>query len=512
MIKIYFTRQNHFLLIVSCIVSPITQSEVTLDGSMGASGALSGPNYQITEDLGQRTGNNLFHSFGQFNINSSESATFSGSASIQNVVSRVTGGQVSTIDGAFRSTIPGANIYFINPSGVIFGENASLDMQGSFHASTADYLKFKDGVKFETGIATANPILTTAAPEAFGFLDNTPASISVLGENKTAILEVKKDATLSLVGGEVTLKNGHFFTPSGQINIVSVGSTGEATIADTAIGTASFNKMGEINVVSNLPNHISIASQSDSAGKIFIRGGQMTMDNTVIFTATEQGKGGDIDIGLTGDLNITNSQSNSKTTLNISSATRGIGDGGNINLKTAGLNLSQGSQINTLTRSIDKEGKAGNINIDTTNTITLSGEATGITSTTAGKGQSGNIRIDSKGDLNLSKGALLLNTSISEGNAGNIDVHAKKVFLSDTEPAESRLSTLIASTSPTGTGNSGNITINTDLLNVQDYAIIKTNTGGLGDAGSIIIDTDHLLKVALFLHQYLYDLHYPHPL
>ena len=113
---------------------------------------------------------------------------------IKNVISRVTGGQASTIDGTFRSTIPGANVYFLNPSGVIFGGNASLDVQGSFHASTADYLKFKDGVKFETGVATANPVLTTATPEGFGFLDDTPAKIEILGgDNK--LLKVSEGET-----------------------------------------------------------------------------------------------------------------------------------------------------------------------------------------------------------------------------------------------------------------------------------------------------------------------------
>jgi filamentous hemagglutinin family protein len=104
------------LLTVTTFFSPFAQSEITLDGSMGATGSLAGPDYQITEDLGQRAGSNLFHSFGQFNINSAESATFSGSAGIKNVISRVTGGQASIIDGAFNSTIPGANVYFLNPS------------------------------------------------------------------------------------------------------------------------------------------------------------------------------------------------------------------------------------------------------------------------------------------------------------------------------------------------------------------------------------------------------------
>ncbi|MEE9423869.1 MAG: filamentous hemagglutinin N-terminal domain-containing protein, partial [Methylococcales bacterium] len=100
------------LILVCCQNS---WSEVTLDGSLGQSGALSGPNFQITENLGHRVGSNLFHSFGSFNLTRAESATFSGSSGINNVISRVTGGSPSSINGALRSTIPNANLYFLNP-------------------------------------------------------------------------------------------------------------------------------------------------------------------------------------------------------------------------------------------------------------------------------------------------------------------------------------------------------------------------------------------------------------
>ncbi|MBF0559876.1 MAG: filamentous hemagglutinin N-terminal domain-containing protein, partial [Nitrospirae bacterium] len=112
---------------------------IALDGSFGTKGALTGPNYSIPASVGQQTGSNLFHSFGTFNITSAESATFSGPASIQNIISRVTGGQSSSIDGTIHSTINGADLYFINPAGIVFGANAKLDVSGSFHASTADY-------------------------------------------------------------------------------------------------------------------------------------------------------------------------------------------------------------------------------------------------------------------------------------------------------------------------------------------------------------------------------------
>ncbi|MEE9424480.1 MAG: filamentous hemagglutinin N-terminal domain-containing protein, partial [Methylococcales bacterium] len=101
------------LLILSNVST--SWSEVTMDGTLGVSGTLDGPNFQITENLGHRAGSNLYHSFGSFNLNRAESATFSGSSGINNVISRVTGGSPSSINGALRSTIPNANLYFLNP-------------------------------------------------------------------------------------------------------------------------------------------------------------------------------------------------------------------------------------------------------------------------------------------------------------------------------------------------------------------------------------------------------------
>ncbi|MDM8567945.1 filamentous hemagglutinin N-terminal domain-containing protein [Thiotrichales bacterium HSG1] len=130
-----------YLLTISLLVTTLSlNAEVITDGTLGQNINLSGPNFQITPDLGQQHGGNLFHSFQNFNLNSSESATFSGPNSVQNILSRVTGGNPSNIDGQLRSTIPNADFYFLNPYGIMFGPNARLDVQGSFHASTADYL------------------------------------------------------------------------------------------------------------------------------------------------------------------------------------------------------------------------------------------------------------------------------------------------------------------------------------------------------------------------------------
>ncbi len=175
-------------------------AEITLDGTMGPAGPLAGPNFTIADTVGTTQGANLFHSFSVFNIDSTESATFTGPAGLDNVISRVTGGTPSSIDGLFRSTVPGADVYFINRFGIIFGQNASLDVPSAFHATTADELRFADGNVF----SASNPlvtILTAAAPAAFGFLGANPAGITV----NDSTLAVPTGETLSLVGGDITI-------------------------------------------------------------------------------------------------------------------------------------------------------------------------------------------------------------------------------------------------------------------------------------------------------------------
>ena len=179
----------------------IAAAQITLDGSMGGGArALTGPNYTIDSVVGQTRSGNLFHSFGKFNILTGESATFTNSqpTSISNVFSRVTGGSQSIIDGALRSTIPGANFYLINPSGVMFGPNASLQVGGAFHVSTADYVRFADGAKFYADLNQGS-VLTAAAPAAFGFLGLSTGTISV----QNSALQIDPGQTLSLIGGNV---------------------------------------------------------------------------------------------------------------------------------------------------------------------------------------------------------------------------------------------------------------------------------------------------------------------
>jgi filamentous hemagglutinin family protein len=91
---------------------------IKTDGSLGPATTLTGPNYTIPPELGQQKGSNLFHSFGDFNVNTGESATFTGPDGTTNVIGRVTGGNQSLIDGLLTCKIPGANLWLLNPFGI----------------------------------------------------------------------------------------------------------------------------------------------------------------------------------------------------------------------------------------------------------------------------------------------------------------------------------------------------------------------------------------------------------
>jgi filamentous hemagglutinin family protein len=195
------------------------------DGTLGTAVTQSGSVYDITGGTRPGNGPNLFHSFDRFSVGTNDTARFSGPSGIANILSRVTGGQQSSIDGRLQSEMAGANLYLLNPSGVLFGPNASLDVKGSFHVSTADFLRFADGATFSANLSEKTT-LTVAPPSAFGFLGPNPAAIAIRG----SALQVPVGQALSVVGGEVQVAGGSLVAESGR------SLTGGSTVQPTRAG------------------------------------------------------------------------------------------------------------------------------------------------------------------------------------------------------------------------------------------------------------------------------------
>src|SRR5688572_13147347 len=127
------------------------EAQVVLDGTMGPAGPLAGPAYTIPDTAGTQVGANLFHSFSDFNVRAGESATFTSSLATptQNIIGRVTGTGVSLLDGLVASTVPGASLWLLNPNGLVIGAGATLNVQGSFYASTADAVLLPGGGRYD---------------------------------------------------------------------------------------------------------------------------------------------------------------------------------------------------------------------------------------------------------------------------------------------------------------------------------------------------------------------------
>jgi len=249
-------------IIIQCgLIIFSVKAEVTTDGSLGYGAALPGPHYQISAGWGQQHGGNLFHSFKDFNLQSHESATFFGPDTVQNIISRVTGGNPSNIDGRIRSQIPNADMYLLNPNGIMFGPNAKLDVQGSFYASTVDYFQFEDGKRFNAKNPN-NSILTVASIESFGFLkDSSPTTISVDGSE----LSVASKKTLSFIsGGDINIINQAKLTaPLGKIALRSP--------QDINVNQAEFTALyGNIDIVGLQDINIDQAKLTAPLGRIHL--------------------------------------------------------------------------------------------------------------------------------------------------------------------------------------------------------------------------------------------------
>jgi filamentous hemagglutinin family protein len=103
------------------LVPATAAGEVATDGTLGRRIRLAGPDVEVGAELGRISGRNLFHSFERFGVDAGGRVTFTGPDGLDNIVSRVTGGEASRIDGTLASRVPGADLYLVNPAGIIFG-------------------------------------------------------------------------------------------------------------------------------------------------------------------------------------------------------------------------------------------------------------------------------------------------------------------------------------------------------------------------------------------------------
>jgi filamentous hemagglutinin family protein len=184
---------------------------------------------------GATRGANLFHSFEEFGIEVGNEVDFANPDGIESIFSRVTGQQASDIMGRLGVDGP-ADLYFLNPNGIVFGPNAQLDVQGSFVATSADAIQFGNSESFSTIEQSVPSQLLTIAPSAFlfdriraGTIENNSLAnaISLSSDTSVALgLQVPIGKSLLLLGGDVILNSGRISAIDGEVDLGGVSGKG----------------------------------------------------------------------------------------------------------------------------------------------------------------------------------------------------------------------------------------------------------------------------------------------
>ena len=400
----------------------VAHADVVLDGSTGTTGALTGASFQITESLGQRAGANLLHSFSQFSIDQNETAVFSGDASIQNIISRVTGGDITTIDGTLRSTIAGANLFFLNPAGIIVGENAVLDISGALHLSTASELKFADGASLPT-TSNAPATLTSASPSAFGFLNTQQGSIQFQG----ADLNQEQAQFVGISAGSVAFDGADINVPQGMIDIATTTQTADVDIQANAYQIANNALSGDVQ----------IENSSDviaGAGTIRISSGELTIAQSQLSVSNDSDiDGGRVDIAVSGDVNLIGDDRGRSFNIQFLSDIDDFRNGGAIRAHASssgnveGVNIVAGGNvmlsnqflIASTSLETDATGDAGDVLISSEADVSIDDAV--ILTDVNGPGMGGDVSIQSLGNILLDD-AIIFSRSRSAGNTGNISL------------------------------------------------------------------------------------------
>src|SRR4028118_153930 len=280
-----------YLLLLSgylCLFPSGALAQIIPDSSLGPESSRTVPDTinNLPSDRiegGATRGSSLFHSFGEFNISEGPGAYFGNPSGITNIFSRVTGGNQSNILGTLGVLGP-ANLFLINPKGIVFGPNARLDVRGSFLAGTADSIIFNNGVEFSSANPQGTPLLTVNIPVGLRFRENPGAIVNsstvtqvIEGRTLPVGLAVPPGQTLALVGGDIIFNNGFASAVSGNIQLGSVASQGLVSFNITPIGlgldytnVANFGKI-------ELSGLSAVTASGPGGGAIALRGGNVTL-------------------------------------------------------------------------------------------------------------------------------------------------------------------------------------------------------------------------------------------
>ncbi|MCP6762178.1 MAG: S-layer family protein [Fischerella sp. CENA71] len=507
------------------ITTPVF-AQVIADPSLGTTVNQNDSTYQITGGTNVG-GRNLFHSFSRFDVPDKGVANFLNESGTVNIFSRVTGKTPSDIQGLIRAQ-GSANLFLMNPNGIVFGRNARLDVGGSFIATTAEAINFANGQQFKAISSQAPSLLTISVPLGLQFGAN-PGKIQVQGsghnlsysETGSTIrsqvpgLQVQPQKTLALVGGDVILEGGNLRAESGRIELGSVALPGLVSLAQNdsgfALGYSDVQNFGKI-----LLSKTALADVSgESGGKIQVQSGQLSLrDGSAILSITQGSKSGkSFTINAKDSVELIGESSDNRYASSFSTEAQGNGSTGDMKINTRKLIITDGAYIQNYSFS---GGNGGNLTIQASDSVDIIGRGlfkSGLYTGASNTGNAGNLTITT-GNLIVRDGARITSDTSAQGNAGNLLIQTERFSVFNSQISASTFGkgdaanlTVHASESvelsgedPTGfpgglfaqidiegQRNGSKLIIETKRLSVSDGSKIQVSTFGEGNSGDLFI-------------------------
>jgi filamentous hemagglutinin family protein len=504
-------RRYHYHLgiasgITLCCFSAIypTTAQISADNQLPHGQTVVSPGIQPGFDFvitgGTQAGSNLFHSFTEFSVPRGGSAIFNNhNPGIENIISRVTGGLKSQINGLIQAN---SNLFLINPNGIVFGSNASLDIRGSFIASSASSLKLSNGDVF-SATNPAPPLLTISVPLGLQFAgksgeikvespdlptaDEPPLSLSLL---------VQPFQTLALVGGDISIAGQFLVAPGGRVELGSVGDNSFVSLTPIAQGFAlGYTGVEKFQTIQMDGSGINVSGAG--GGNVQIQGQVITLNQSQIFANTD-GKGpvatwneskvfantdaSDIQNGgaitiRAHQLTLNDSVLQAMTSMSVR--------GADINLEALKVTVQGASAI--VSAETQDIGKGGNLTIRADDVYL--GNLSLLGTETRGLGDGGDVTIETR-KLSIQDGAQIVANTRDRGFGGKLIVKAADSI--DLRGMGALFDTLYSSglvAETRSSGQAGEVIVETPMLSIRDGARISASTFGKGTAGSIKIHT-----------------------
>jgi filamentous hemagglutinin family protein len=483
--------------------NPAFTQTIIPDGTTPSTVTPSGLDHTIIN--GTAAGTNLFHSFQRLDIPTGGSATFDlvNTPAITTIFSRVTGGSVSNLDGAIR-TLNGTNpvsLFLMNPAGIIFGPNASLNIGGSFVGTSASSIKFANGAEFASSATPLSaPLLTISVPIGLQMGQN-PGSIQLQG----ATLEVQPNQGLILMGGDIQQSGSTIDSNGGPIEIGSVQQPATIQFSpDWQFNYGSIQTFGDIHIT----NQSRIFSNGQGGGRINLQGRHISVTGlSYIWSVTEGDRDGQpLSIRASERLDILDVTPDGSdfswimTFVDVGAT----GQGSNLALTAPNI-LSDGTYVAALSYG---SGRAGDLTIDT-QSLKLVNSAQIATSTFA-SGNAGNLVVRAANDIEVSgfkpsnflgefyifSSALFADADIgSTGNGGNVWIETNRLRVADG-------GRIAASVQSTSSGNAGSLTIRAQEMQVDGVVVdhvgalsgvlVDVQPGAIGQGGIMTLDVGRL--------------------